>query len=119
MKLSEHFTLEELTHSNTAISHGLDNTPNGLQIFALTLLCSEVLEPIRALFGKPIDVAVAFRSQEVNKLVGGVANSQHCKGEACDFTIAGIDNADIVNKTIEANIPFEQIIWEQRIREDG
>lgn len=82
MKLSKNFTLAELTKTNT----GLPNNPSYIEIERLKLLCENVLQPLRDKFGAPIIVNSGYRSQQVNKAVGGVPTSQHCKGEAVDIT---------------------------------
>lgn len=48
-------------------------------------MVNNILQPIRDKYGKPITVTSGFRSPSVNRLVGGSANSQHCKGEAADI----------------------------------
>ena len=83
-QLSEHFTLSELTHTNT----GLPNAPNAEEESRLKLL-AEFMEKVRSILGdNAITVNSAFRSRAVNAAVGGVANSAHRLGYACDFTCA-------------------------------
>ena len=82
MNLSENFTLAELTKTNT----GLPNNPTPVEIERLRLLCEKVLQPLRDEFGAPIIVNSGYRSQQVNKAVGGVPSSQHVRGEAVDIT---------------------------------
>lgn len=86
MKLSEHFTLEEMTASITAKNKGIDNTPDADQLDCLRALCATVLEPLRAAYGKPIRVTSGLRVKKLNKAVGGAANSQHLYGQAADIT---------------------------------
>ena len=107
MKLSENFTLEELTATNSKF----DNDPSQNELDALKLLVSKVLQPLRNLYGKPIKVNSGFRSVDVNKAVGGVNNSQHLKGEAADIT-SGADNKLLFN-LIRNNLTFDQLIWEK------
>lgn len=87
-KLSDHFTLDEMTRSNTAITCHLNNTPNKEQKDNLIFLCTKVLEPTRNKWGKPIVITSGFRSKELNKQVGGVPTSYHCKGLAADIKIS-------------------------------
>ena len=83
--LTTHFTLAEMTRSDTATARGIDNTPNQHEIDELTRTCG-VLEKIRALLGdRPITITSAFRSEALNKAVGGVPNSAHRLGLAADF----------------------------------
>lgn len=87
MKITNNFTLEELVHSSTAKRLGLDNTPNQQETDKLIKLAKEVLQPIRDAWKSPIVVNSAFRSETVNKAVGGSKTSQHKLGEAADITI--------------------------------
>lgn len=83
--VTEHFTLRELITSQEAKRRGLDNYPP--QDIMLTLKFTAAgMERIRAFLGShPITITSGYRSPDVNKAVGGVDNSQHCKGEAIDF----------------------------------
>jgi hypothetical protein len=47
MQLSDHFTLAELTKSSTAERMGIDNEPGSEVIGKLTLVCENILEPVR------------------------------------------------------------------------
>jgi len=79
MRLSEHLTLDELIASETASRHGLDNTPPSDVVDRLRLLCTTVLEPVRAHFG-PIHINSGYRSLEVNRRVGSkdaINNTQY------------------------------------------
>lgn len=111
-KLSEHFTLEEMIRSELAARWDMDNTPGPTEIANLKRLCIDVLEPVRAIWKKPIAPSSGYRSFEVNRLAGGAKTSQHLTGCACDFVIAGIPLKTIMNKIIASNIPFDQLIFE-------
>ena len=76
MNISEHFTLEEFTHSEAAARLGLDNTPGPI-VTAYLKKTAVLMEQVRALLGKPIIVHSGYRSPQVNKAVGGVATSAH------------------------------------------
>lgn len=84
MKLTPNFSLEELTASITAQQHGLDNRPPQ-ELVPRLVLVAEMLERIRAVLQVPMSVTSGYRSAEVNRAVGGVADSDHCKGHAADF----------------------------------
>jgi zinc D-Ala-D-Ala carboxypeptidase len=99
MLLSPHFTCDEMTHSNTAITKHIDNTPTNKVVENLTKLCATVLENIRTAYGKPIHINSGYRSPELNKAVGGVPTSEHQYGMAAD-----IDNGIAENKKIFALI---------------
>jgi zinc D-Ala-D-Ala carboxypeptidase len=94
MKLSENFTLQELTKSDTAIRLGIPNEPNSDQIAKLQNLCETLLQPVRDKFG-PVIVTSGFRSEQLCVKIGSSINSQHSKAEAVDFEVPGTDNADL------------------------
>ena len=97
MKLTEHFTLEELTNSPTANRLHIDNFPSDTIISSLMEL-SELLEKIRNIYNKPIVVTSGYRCEKLNKAVGGVKTSQHMKGEAAD--IRSLSNTRKDNKEL-------------------
>lgn len=86
MRISQHFTLAELTTTST----GLANAPDPVQLSRLSALCADLLEPVRALLGVPLRVNSGFRSAEVNRAVRGSATSAHCSGDAADIVALGI-----------------------------
>lgn len=83
-KLTQHFTLAELTHSGTAQRLRLDNTPTP-EALANLLYTAEMLERIRATLGVPIVITSGYRGPVVNRAVGGVSSSDHMSGEAADI----------------------------------
>lgn len=89
-KLSKYFTIDEMISSITATNHKIDNTPPTDVVDKLSILCNEVLDPAREVFGKPIHVNSGYRCKELNRLVGGKANSYHLNGQAADLHV---DNA--------------------------
>ncbi|MCT6721683.1 D-Ala-D-Ala carboxypeptidase family metallohydrolase [Acidovorax sp. K2F] len=84
MKLTEHFTLAELTASSKARQLGLDNTPPP-EIVPRLVLTAEMLERIRSTLGVPITVTSGYRNRQVNEAVGGVTSSDHTQGHAADI----------------------------------
>ena len=111
MKLSGHFSLSELTKSQTAIRKGIDNKPTLDHIENLTELCTHILEPTRRNFGKPMVITSGYRSEELCEAIGSSKNSQHAKGEAADFEMFGVDNKELA-KYIKNNLVFDQLILE-------
>ena len=108
-QLTEHFTLEELTHTD---HRTLDNTPNDSERANLQRL-AEFLEQVKsALGGKPIMVNSAFRSKQVNDAVGSKDTSQHRVGCAADIRVPGMTPDQVVRALIAAQLPFDQIIRE-------
>lgn len=110
-KLSPHFMLYEFTRSGAAIDAEIENKPEEKHIEALTALCENILEPLRGQFG-PIIISSGFRSQAVNRLVGGVPSSQHLKGEAADIVTGNKDRAISMFRFIKRNLNFDQLILE-------
>ena len=106
MKLSENFSLKELTTTNT----GLANVPNADQVEKLNQLVEKVLQPLRDALGLPINVTSGFRSLAVNAKIGGASTSQHTKGQAADFVCR--DNTKAF-KIIKDSLIFDQLIWEK------
>jgi zinc D-Ala-D-Ala carboxypeptidase len=111
MNLTKNFTLEEMTKSETALRHDLENTPNEQEISAMKLLAEKVLQPVRDHFGKGVKVNSGFRNQDVNQKVGGSRNSDHIRGQAADIEIPGIPNAELA-EWIKDNLQFNQLILE-------
>ena len=111
MQLSPHFSLEELTKSQTGERLGLDNDPNPAQLAALKALCVNVLEPIRNHFNRPVVISSGFRGPALNKATGGAATSQHCKGEAADIEVPGVSNNELA-RYIALKVPHDQVIRE-------
>lgn len=113
MRLSPNFTLEELTVSEVAARHGLDNTPPQEIIENLKRL-AEALQTLRSFFGNnAIIVTSGYRSPEVNQKVGGSKNSDHLKGLAADFIVPSFGTPDQVIRAILASgVPFKQAIRE-------
>ena len=110
-KLSPHFTLDELTFSQTAIQRNIKNNPNKKELANLRRLCRTILEPFRALVG-PLHVSSGFRSEELNRITGGVPNSQHRLGQAADILPIKIKLKAAYLKLVDSKIPFDQAIFE-------
>ena len=111
MQLSRHFTLNEMEKSSTGIRLGIKNKAGSGEIKNLTDLCYEVLEPVRAKFDKPITITSGYRSESLCEAIGSKKTSQHTKGEACDFEIAGVSNLEVA-LWLTNNTDFDQCILE-------
>lgn len=113
MQFTAHFSLAELTTTNT----GIDNTPNEQEVQRLQMLAL-FMEKVRAALGShPITVDSAFRSEAVNEAVGGVSNSAHRLGFACDFVCPAFGSPyevcqALVKARDEGKIVFDQLIQE-------
>ena len=109
----KYFTSDELAHSKVARTKRIDNTPNEQQKKALVALVDNVLDPLRDLFGKPVLVSSGFRSNDLNRAVGGAATSQHMKGEAADIYTGTKEGNKKLFELIRDNLPFDQLIDEK------
>ncbi len=112
MTLSPHFTLAELTRTSRAALAAKNAAEAQAYLPALTALCSDILEPIRAQFG-PVRINSGFRGPAVNAAVGGSATSQHSKGEAADIVCPGTDLDTLMRWIVhESGIAYGQVIRE-------
>jgi zinc D-Ala-D-Ala carboxypeptidase len=107
-QLSKNFSLAELTKTSAKA----DNTPSAEQIENLRALCVNVLQPLREAMGRPMRVNSGFRSDAVNRAVGGSSTSQHSRGEAADIEFDGFDNLALGLKIMDMKLPFDQLIFE-------
>lgn len=114
-RLSEHFTLEELTYSRTAVENGIANEPPPQTKASLQYLAANLLEPLRQSYKQPIAILSGFRTKEVNRLVGGVATSQHVKGEAADCYIPE-GPGKLLELLMRSGLVFDQAILYRRRR---
>jgi len=109
MQLSEHFTLEELTHTD---HREFDNTPNEVELENLKRLAAFLEEVKSVLGGKPVMVNSAFRSHLVNNAVGSKDTSQHRVGCAADLRIPSMTPDEVVKAIIASGIGYDQVIRE-------
>ena len=110
---SPNFSMDELTHSDTAARHGIDNTPNDNEKENLYKLAMEMEDVRELLNNKPIFVSSGYRCLALNELLGSKKTSAHIKGLAADFTCRqfGTPN-EIVFALINSDIPYDQVILE-------
>lgn len=111
MQLTEHFTLEEFTRSQTATRLHIDNTPNAEQLSNIENT-AERLEEFRIFLGKPVIITSGFRCPTLNKAIGSSDKSQHVKGQAVDFHCLGEDIKDTITAIIGSSLGFDQLILE-------
>lgn len=113
MKLSNNFSLEELTASQTALREGIPNTPDKNDLAALTALVENLLQPLRDKLGKGIRITSGYRSPLLNRTIGSTAKaSQHMKGEAADIVVSGMTSYDLTQFIIDSGLEFDQLIYE-------
>lgn len=120
----KYFSIGELCRSNVADLKGIPNHPNTAQKMNLEKLVDRVLDPIRSLYGKPVYVNSGFRSESLNKAVGGAKNSSHLYGRAADITAGNPQENKKLWDVImflyqEGDIEFDQLINEKPIYVDG
>ena len=113
----KHFTIRELTRSETARILGIDNTPPASAVKALNDLVDNVLDPLRESWGGPIRVNSGYRCPELNQAVGGTPGSQHQRGEAADITVGSRrSNRRLLELIKRLNLPVDQCIDEKGCR---
>ena len=117
MKLTENFSLLELTKSQTAERKGIDNTPSPTHQENLKSLCTSILQPIRDHFNRVVSVSSGYRSEALCIAIGSKISSQHAKGEAADFEIFGVSNKELAD-WINENLTYDQLILEYWKEED-
>ena len=117
MKLSENFSLIELTKSQTAERKGIDNTPSTEHQDNLKSLCTSILQPVRDHFGRVVSGSSGYRSEELCLAIGSKTTSQHAKGQAADFEIYGLSNKELSDRVNE-NLDYDQLILEYWKPED-
>lgn len=114
MKLSKNLSLSEVIKSNTATRKGIDNSPNNDHLESLEDIAKDIFQPLRDDLGV-IYVSSGYRSDALNKAIGGSRKSQHSKGEALDLDNdnknVAATNTEIFNY-IKDNLDFDQLIWE-------
>lgn len=115
MNLTQHFTLDELTHSNEAVRRGIDNSPSAQTLDALYDTAAG-LERVRTVLGDvAIHVSSGYRCPKLNAAVHGSRNSQHMSGQAVDFSAPEFGTPLAVCRELVNNagfIDFDQLIWE-------
>ena len=113
MRISTHISYTKSILSNTATKLGINNTPPDSVLEEMKKIAYEVFEPLRKWVEGPIKVNSFYRSEDLNRAVGGSGSSQHCKGQALDLddTFGYKTNAEMFNY-IKDNILFDQLIWE-------
>ena len=116
-RISKNFTLDELTASATAKQMHIINAPGVDEVCNLCALVHNVLQPLRDAMGESIKIGSGYRCPQLNKAVGGVANSQHMKGEAADLCIDGdMKKGKRWFEWIKTHCKFDQLIWEHNAK---
>lgn len=112
--MGKFFSIDELSKSDTAIKKGISNVPPEGVRDNLEALIDNILDPLRAAYGKPVTVNSGYRSPALNKAVGGAANSQHLSGEAADISVGSREgNKQLFELARKLELPFDQLIDEK------
>lgn len=122
--IMKYFSIGELSRSNVADLKGIPNHPNTAQKMNMEKLIENVLDPVRVKFGKPIYVNSGFRSESLNKLVGGAKSSSHLEGKAADITSGNPKENKrlwdlILGMVDKGQIEIDQVINEKPIYQNG
>ena len=113
MRISKHISYKEAVHSNTAKRRGIENKPNDDQLYNMAKVAHNIFEPLRLYVGGAIKINSFFRSEELNKAIGGSSKSQHCQGCALDIDdIYGHKSNYQMFEYIRENLDFDQLIYE-------
>jgi len=113
MKLSEHFTLEEMMRSHTATINKITNKPSQAEIDWLMYLCIKILEPLREHMKRPIQISSGYRCPRLNALVGGASMSQHMYGQAADIRILSKEDGDKIFNYLKTNPYVHKALYER------
>lgn len=113
MKLTPHFWLDEFTRSQTAARKGIDNTPNDEEMTNLEHTAKH-MEQIRSILGhRRIHISSGFRSEDLNRAIGGSTTSYHRYGLAVDFNCRSFGStSEIVARLRKSSLVFDQLIDE-------
>jgi hypothetical protein len=112
MMLSRYFSLDEMLISQEAVRKGISMTPDSEIKSNLRALCFNVLDPLRLQVDVPIFVSSGYRPPVLNRMIGGAATSQHCKGEAADIHVHGMTPLQVANLIASMKLPYDQLIME-------
>lgn len=115
--LSKYFTEKEFTASRTAIAKNIDNSLTQEHRLNAIILLNDFADVIRDYYGKPMVCTSGYRSKALNAVIPGASStSEHCNGNAIDFTIPGVDLRQIFNDIslgkIKFKDSFDQLIYE-------
>lgn len=112
MRLTTNFTLDELTRSSTADMRGISNEPGKTETANLLRLAETILQPLRDHIKQPVVINSAYRSPEVNQIVGGSPRSQHILGQAADIRVSNMSVTELVSIIDMLDLPYHQLINE-------
>ena len=97
-----YFTVKEMTKSQTAELHHIDNNPTEKVIGNLKKVMY-ILDIVRTYVGKPILINSGYRCEKLNEMVGGVQESMHTKGLAADFRTGKKEDINMMFEFLKEN----------------
>lgn len=113
----KYFSIAEFLNSDAAEKYQVSNIPADEELLKVLVninaLVNNVLDPLRAMIGRPIVITSGYRSQQVNELVGGSKTSQHLLGQAADIHVQGFtpEQMEIVYEIAQIYLDFDQLIF--------
>lgn len=113
----KYFSIAEFLRSDAAEKYQVSNIPSDEELLTVlnnvNALVNSVLDPLRAMVGRPIIITSGYRSRQINELVGGSKTSQHLTGQAADFHVRGFtpQQMNVVYQTIQMLFDFDQLIF--------
>ena len=116
-RVTTDFTLGELTHSNTAVARGISNEPISIHKDNLIEAANKLFQPVRDLLGHPMVISSGYRSEAVNKAVGGSSSSAHSVGYAIDFSCNGFGSTTEIAKFLVKELYTNKLGFDQLILE--
>ena len=111
------FSIAEFLRSDAAEKYQVSNIPSDEELLAvlnnINALVNNVLDPLRAMIGRPIIITSGYRSKRVNELIGGTKTSQHLSGKAADIHVQGYapQQMEIIYRAIQTFYDFDQLIF--------
>lgn len=112
-RISEHVSYREGVKSNTATRLNIKNTPHSYALSNMSAVAIHLFEPLRRWVKGPIKINSFYRSEDLNKAIGGSSRSMHCQGRAIDIddTFGHKSNAEMFYY-LKDHLNFDKIIWE-------
>lgn len=106
------FKISELMYSNTAKLYNINNnTSNPVYLDNMLNLIFYVLQPLRDIVKCPVIITSGYRCPDLNKRVGGKANSQHLVGQAADIDVPQKYLWEVF-QIIRDKLPYDQLLYE-------
>lgn len=114
--LGIYFELSEFTVSATAQRELISNVPTKRAMMSLRYLVKNLLDPLREYVGRPVRITSGYRSEQLNRLIGGSSTSQHMLGEAADIKCGDLPAELLADLIIKSGLDFGQLIWYSQSR---